>query len=400
MKFTDRFLQSIKPPEKEFCIREGHGFTLRVLPSGLRIFQYVYTFNGKRRRLNLGHYPHTSLAEAREKYHKAFLLVSNGTDPQADPLDILSIAALIDKYKRFVDQHFAASTARETIRTLDKYVRPAWGHLDIRDIRRRDAISMIEPIAVTAPGQARGVMKITQAMFTYALEREMIDFNPFSRLSAAIPTVKQKSRSRVLSDAEIKHVWDFLHDTNAPGTAETRRALLLVLVTVQRPGEVAGVPWHEIDGKWWTIRSERIKTRNRRQEDHRVYLSPLALRLIGKNPGYSRFVFYGASPKLPLQRHALSHVVSEETVGGRPDGNGNISTERLKYFGLPRWTPHDLRRTAATKLSELGCSDEIIDAILNHAKKGVIGVYNRNKYDKEKREWLILWSRHLKKIVR
>jgi len=58
---------------------------------------------------------------------------------------------------------------------------------------------------------------------------------------------------------------------------------------------------------------------------------------------------------------------------------------RQQYLGLPRWTPHDLRRTAATKLSELGCPDEIIDAILNHVKKGVIGVYNRNKYDKEKR---------------
>lgn len=76
-----------------------------------------------------------------------------------------------------------------------------------------------------------------------------------------------------------------------------------------------------------------------------------------------------------------------------------INPFRPGYRGLPRWTPHDLRRTAATKLSELGCPDEIIDAILNHAKQGVIGVYNRNKYDTEKKEWLSKWSLHLKRLV-
>jgi integrase len=80
-------------------------------------------------------------------------------------------------------------------------------------------------------------------------------------------------------------------------------------------------------------------------------------------------------------------------------GKGDKTAARKPYFGLPRWTPHDLRRTAATKLSELGCSDEIIDAILNHAKHGVIGIYNRNKYDKEKQEWLVNLSDKLLKLI-
>jgi integrase len=413
MKFTDRFLQSIKSPEKEYCIREGHGFTLRVLPSGVKTFQYIYTLNGKRHRMNLGQYPATTLAAAREKYRAAAIMVGKGMSPlelpvATEPEAELTIQKLIDEYKVFVEQNFAKSTTRETVRTLDKYVVPVWKERNAQEIRRKDAISLIDPIAATAPGQARGVMKIARAMFNYALERELVELNPFTRLPAAVPSIKPVSTSRTLSDAEIKIVWDTIHSAAPPGSAETRKALLLVLVTTQRPGEVAGMAWSEIDKKWWAIPSERIKTRNHRQESHRVFLTPLALLVIGVNPGYSEFVFPGPAvidpveqkavfP--PLQRKALSHMVCDERAGGRPAGDGKKTEVMKEYFGLPRWTPHDLRRTAATKLSELGCPDEIIDAILNHAKRGVIGIYNRNKYDKEKQEWLTKWAEYLERLV-
>ncbi len=412
MKFTDRFLQSIKPPEKEYCIREGHGFTLRVLTSGVKTFQYIYTLDGKRHRMNLGQYPAVTLAEAREKYREAALLVGKGQDPRnqsmsAKPDDLLKIQNLVDSYKAFVEQHLALSTARETWRTLDKYIIPAWKERDAREIRRKDAIDLVEPIAASAPGQARGVMKIARAMFNYALDRELVEINPFTRLPAAVPSIKPLSTSRTLSDEEIKIVWNTIHSASPPGTDETRRALLLILITAQRPGEVVGMTWSEIDKLWWTIPAERIKTRNHRQESHRVFLAPLALRIIGKNPGYSDYVFPGSAAVgtqrnavfRPLTRQALSHMVCDERVGGRSAGNGNKTQTMSEYFGLQRWTPHDLRRTAATKLSELGCPDEIIDAILNHAKKGVIGIYNRNKYDKEKQEWLTIWANYLENIV-
>lgn len=405
MKFTDRYLQSIKPPEKEYCIREGHGFTLRVLPSGLKVFQYVFTLKGKRHRLNLGHYPVVSLAEAREKYHVAFLKVSKGVNPQdhmvaVEPESSLTVSHLVAKYKLFCkEQKLENSTIQETVRTLDKYVIPFWGNRNIQDIRRRDAIDLIEPLAATVPGQARGVMKITRAMFNYALKREMLDFNPFVYVPDAIPSVKSSSTERVLDDAEIMTIWKILYSKDAPGTSVARRALLLVLVTAQRPGEVAGMAWDEIEGNWWTIPVERIKTRKSRKEVHRVFLTPLALSLIGENPGYSPYVFLGASPTSPISRHALSHLVCKETEGGRPTVEGKKSAAREKYFGLPRWTPHDLRRTAATKLSELDCVDGIIDSILNHGKTGVIGIYNRYKYDKQKQEWLTKWAEHLEELV-
>ena len=92
------------------------------------------------------------------------------------------------------------------------------------------------------------------------------------------------SRDRELTEKEIKHLWNAIDEGG--GSDGTKRALKLILITGQRPGEVVGIHRREIEGKWWTIPWERIKTRKRRQEDHRVYLSPLALSLIGDGDGY------------------------------------------------------------------------------------------------------------------
>jgi len=391
MKFTDRYIQSLKPREKEYCIRESHGFTIRVLPTGSKTFQYIYTIEGKRRRLNLGSYPSTSLSEAREKFHEVANLVSKGIDPQKPPAVVepehYTVARLIEEYLAHLEKSAARNYVKTASLTLKNDVLNNWGERQIVGIRRRDAISLVENVASRAKAQALGVLKHARAMFTYALHRELVDFNPFAGVSAAIPDITPNSRERVLSDNEIIFIWNTLSEKDSSGSQIARNGLLLILVTAQRPGEVAGMAKSEVDGEWWTIPKERAKNK----EEHRVYLTPLAQRLLPK----LICPWYFPSPDLesPIGRPALSHILSKQPK----DKEGKIT--RQQYLGLPRWTPHDLRRTAATKLSELGCPDEIIDAILNHVKKGVIGVYNRNKYDKEKKKWLIKWAKHLEVLV-
>ena len=68
--------------------------------------------------------------------------------------------------------------------------------------------------------------------------------------------------------------------------------------------------------------------------------------------------------------------------------------------GTQPFTPHDLRRTAATFLAKSGTTDDVIDAVLNHAKRGVIKVYNQYRYDREKQMALEAWDRKLKRILK
>ena len=386
MKFTEKFLLSLKPNEKEYCVREGHGFTIRVLPSGVKTFQYIYTIDGKRRRLNLGNYPHTSLAQAREKYLAAAQLVSGNLDPLApkvvivqDVIPVITISELKRLYLNHIKSHLAAQSVKNHDYRMEKHLIPAWGNKPITDIRRRDAIALIESIAALGtPGSARNVLLSGRAMYSYAVQREMIEYNPFAGVGVAVPQAAAKERDRVLSETEIKHIWETL--SNWGNSEYIRRAILFILVTGQRPGEVAQLHWNEIEGRVWTIPSERSKN----GRENRVYLTDLALSLLPKTEDYVFPASRGSHG--PLYVNTLSHHLSHHV--------------KPEYLGLPRWTPHDLRRTAATGLASLGCSDEIIDEVQNHKKRGIIRTYNRYRYDKEKQEWLVKWSEYLEVLIK
>lgn len=391
-------VKNAKPRETEYLLADGRGgLYLRVKPSGHRAWIYKYTINGAKKKINLGLYPDMSLASAREAHAQAKQLVRRGIDPSAPPTPEIvtkqtTVVDLIDLYISG-SGHLSPKTLAENKRTLEKYVQPIIGQRPAKDIRRPDAIALVERYTDT-PGQARAIMKIARAMFTWGLHREYVDFNPFAHVVAAVPAIKPHSKTRTLSDEEIKHVWQALLAEKDPRSLSTRRALMMILVTGQRPEEVTSSTYDEIavgvknrpicktcrHCGWWTIPWERIKTRNRRKENHRVYLSSLALAIVSNEQKGGPI--YPNARGTALARHALSHYVDDQ-----------------KCWGLEKWTPHDLRRTAATGLSRIGCPDEVIDAILNHVKKGIIGVYNQNKHDKEKEIWLTAWDEHLKQLV-
>lgn len=107
-------------------------------------------------------------------------------------------------------------------------------------------------------GSARNVLLAARAMFTYAVHREMVEFNPFPGVGVADPQAASNERERVLSENEIKHVWKILSQW---GNSENiQRAILFILVTGQRPGEVVRMHRKEIDGRVWTFRQKGVRT--------------------------------------------------------------------------------------------------------------------------------------------
>src|SRR5262249_48062343 len=175
-------------------------------------------------------------------------------------------------------------------------------------------------------------------------------------------------RTRVLTDDEIRALWSKL-DAVSDAVAQMVK---LCLITAQRVGEVAGMTPSELDlpKRVWNIPAERSKNGH----PHSVPLSPLALEIMGEAP-------------TNLSR---SHVTN--AVG---DAQARI--------GLPKWTCHDLRRTALSKMAELGVQPIVLGHIANHrttTKAGVtLGVYVQHQYEREKREALELWADRLEGIV-
>lgn len=458
MKFSDKFIQNIKPAAKQYYKREAEGFAVRVLPSGFKTWLFIYNHKTKRRQMNLGDYPDVSLATARERAADARKVLKEGADPQEhgfpwhhDPERVKreaekakqedeknpTVKQLATEYMRkHANVNKRASSAKEDQRLLDKDVLPAWGERKAQDIRKRDVIRLLEDAAERGPALCHNIFKLVRKMYNFAVSRDILENTPCVGVKInEIATIT--SRQRVLKEAkdnngvdEILTFWTELD--KASMSDEVKRILKLILVTGQRPGEVAGMHSDEIsievkqqkDRKgnirewkeaWWTIPVARRKVKEKSKnppQPHRVFMNSLALELIGDKEGY-KF----PSPKITKDEHgkviethidenAVAYAIRRNLKDYKPRRKISGDTVKMvkvaedKKMDLEHYTPHDLRRTCSTRLAELGFKDEINDAILGHVKSGVVGIYNRYRYDKEKQQAMEAWGRKLNSIIK
>lgn len=420
-KLVDLVVQNLKPESKSYyCMAEGEkGFGVLVYPSGAKTFVFKYKVDGVQKLLTLGEYPTTSLKDARDEYVKALSKVKDLRKGKADGVDPVkeiklkaerrikedaehrlapTVAKLIEEY---IEKHAKPNKRgwAEDERILEHDALPTWGKRKAKDITKRDVVLLLEKIVERgAPGSANNNFKIIRKMFSFAVERDILEQSPCTGVKMPAPLIR---KDRYLTEEEIRTFWNALDTCHV--SDEVKRALKLILVTGQRPGEVIGMHTSEIDGKWWTIPVERSK--NKRA--HHVYLTRTALDLIGpleildsktkemKPKGYifpcphtgKEKAIENTVPAQVIRRNLAVPVL----VNGKP-----VTENKL---GVNDFTPHDLRRTCATFMSKIGFMDEIIDAVLNHTKQGIIRTYNVNRYDKEIQSALESWERKLNSII-
>ncbi len=309
----------------------------------------------------------------------------------------LTVAGLCAEYiERHAKPHKRSWAKDQEI--LNRDVIAVWGKRKAEEITKRDVVLLLEGIVDRgAPVMANYCFAIISKMFNFAMERDILRASPCVGVKLPAPN---HARERTLSEPEIKAFWNNLE--RCAMSEEIRRALKLILVTAQRPGEVIGMRAEEIDGRWWTIKAERAKN----GKTHRVYLADLALELIGDTSG-RRYIFpaRNAKQEQAMAPQALIVALTRNRSWAVTDKNGEplygkdgrpATENRLE---VEHFTSHDLRRTAATFMAQAREMDEVIDAVLNHSKRGVIRVYNQYRYDREKQQALENWERKLVGII-
>lgn len=387
MALTDLQVRKFKPQNRRFEVLDQAGLYIRVAPSGRKTWIFRYFFDSVPRRMQLGIFPGISLAEARERHGSAMIKVQQNIDPgaelQAEKAKMKAAPTFQDLLVELWEKELREKKSGvQTRNLLEKNVAAVWGKRRVANIKRRDIVILLDRIGDRAPIVRNRVQGALSRLFNFAAERGVIDDSPCTR----IKKIPEKGRSRVLNDEEIKLLWDALDFENKAVDIYrvSKLALKLILLTGQRPGEVTGMTWAEIDGDFWNIPGERMKN----NIPHRVPLNPMAMKIIEQARIYSsdcEFVFRSShKPGVPISRHSLSRAMSRH----------------WSEMGMEEaFTPHDLRRTLRTKLAELGVSDIVAERVLGHKLQGMMAVYNRHGYDTEKRQALALWERRLREIL-
>ena len=360
---------------------EQRGLGVRVTAVGGKSFLVQYRHAGEKRRMPLGSCSAISLAKARLAARQIVGAVAAGKDPAGERKaaarearrEALTLAALIEQWEAL---HLKLKRPNYRTAATATLRRVFAKHLDMpaSSLDRAVAVRVLDGLAKDSKAAMAGATaRYGSAFFGWAVKRGTLASNPFERVPIA-PTVR---RDRVLSDDEIRHIWNASNSAGAFNGVV--RALLL---TGQRRGEVSGLTWSELDRGLtvWTLPASRSKN----GKPHVVPLSEEMQSLLDAQPRLS-----GTDLVFPGERGVFS--------------GWSKSKSRLdRRSGVSGWTLHDLRRTAATRMAELGVGPHVVEAVLNHAsghKAGVAGVYNLARYSDEKRRALELWGEHVAAIV-
>lgn len=392
LALTDRFVATCKAargqPQTDYFDERTPGLALRVSKQGHKAWSFIFTApgNDKRARVTCGTYPAMSLATARTRAREARGLVEAGEDPRiafnTQAAGAMTVTVLIES---FLEKHARPNlrTAAEIERRLRKNAIPLIGNVRIADLHRRDINRAVDPIVRRGRlAEACRVFEDLRSIMRWAVARGDLDRNPMEGMSKpAAP----RSRTRVLSDDEIRQLWSELPETLAKSKS-CQRIIQLCLVTAQRVGEVAGMQRAELDltRREWHLPGSRTKNGH----PHCVALSDLAIRIITEalaDAGNSPFVFPSNGGALPAMAVARTIVRAQ------------------RRFGIAQWSAHDLRRSAITGMARLGVPPIVLGYVANHrttTKAGVtLGVYAHYDHAVERRQALDQWSAHLANIV-
>jgi integrase len=338
------------------------------------VFYYLrYRHNGRQVMHSIGRHgspwtPDTARNRARELLGT----LAGGTDPFTKPLSSQGFGAEVELYLDRKRTSLRNGSFNEVARYLRQYSTPMH-RLRLDEIDRRTIAVLLGQIEQGRGPVARNrVRSALSAFFAWAITEGLAQLNPVQGTAKAD---EGGSRERVLSNDEIAKLWAAL------GANSFDDIVRLLLLTGQRRNEIGHLQWSEIDLARKLIVLPPDRTKNKRK--HELPLSRQALTIIERQP-----------------RRNFSPYLFSDVKGFK---NWDAAKARLdQRLEIAEWTLHDLRRTAATGMAELGVQPHVIECVLNHVsghKAGVAGIYNRSKLIEPMRSALQLWADHVTQIT-
>jgi integrase len=354
----------------------GFGHRLRLGANGKLRRSWVaqYKRTGATRRMSQSA-EKLGAEQARGWAKKVLAKVALGEDPQADSRarrdrDSLTMRSQVTEFLAAKKPELAERTFIETTRYLTdpRYFGPLH-KLPIDTITRRDIAARIVVImrerGNPTAACARGTLS---SFFTWCMKMGLTESNP---TIGSVAPAGNGGRKRKLSDSELTSVWC------ACGDDDHGRIIRLLILTACRRAEIGDMSWSELDDGTFTIPEARSKN----GKAHTLPVLPMMSRIIRDVPHMAtRNQLFGV--------HARGFTAWAQ---------GKTALDERS--GVTDWTVHDIRRTVATRMGDLGVQPHVIEAVLNHQRGGVAGIYNKSPYANEVRAALALWEDHIHALL-
>jgi integrase len=390
MKLTAATVEKLELPPGEadrIFFDDGlKGFGLRFRSGGKRTWIVQYRLGSKQRRVIIGTLETHDVPAARKLAKDMLARVHLRGDPQTEKADrraqaSVTVGSMVDRY---LTERAAKRLKPRSFEEVERHLKKHWSPLadvPIRQVTRSDVAAQLGRIAKdSGPFASNRARAALSAFFSWAIGEGLVDATPVLGTNKATEEV---SRDRVLSSEELAAIW------NHAGAGDYGAIVRLLILTGQRREEVGGMLWSEIDldKRVWRIDAERTKN----GLAHDVPLSSLAVEILRRRERSDRALVFG-SREGPFQGWSNAKSALDKRVLGKLRDQGTQKPWRL----------HDIRRTVATRMADLGVQPHVIEAVLNHIsghKAGVAGVYNRASYANEKRQALDMWGEHVASLA-
>ena len=399
MKLTKAIVEGLTLPpgtsDKIYFDDELPGFGLRLRQGGKRdgkrSWIAQYRVGSKQRRVTIGTVKTTSFDAARNQARSVLARVHLGSDPQAEKAERRARASITTgaMAERYLAEHAVKRLKPRSYLEVERHLKKHWAvfaRIPIGDVTRSDVAAQLGRITTASgPFASNRARAALSAFFSWAIGEGLADATPVTGTNKATAEI---SRDRVLTDSELAAIW------REAGIGDYAAIVRLLILTGQRREEVGGMLWSEIDatggasavGAVWHIGAGRTKN----GLPHDVPLEKAALAVLGG-----------------IERRAGRDLVfgtGEGPYQGWSRAKGALDGRIAAALRMPPapWRLHDIRRTVATRLADLGVLPHVVEAVLNHVsghKAGIAGVYNRASYANEKRHALDMWNEHVERLT-
>ncbi len=396
VKMTDKWCQARdnNRPERQIDYRDTlrTGLVFRVGPKGC-VWYYLRRVDGTLYRIRLGKWDTMKLSNARDEVVDLEAAIASGKHPaieqkrkQAEKRDkrqaqlALLTSNLIDAWTQMHFPTLSARTQRDYKKPLTEF-QEAFGDRVVTDIKRGEIIRHLDRVKARSHAQANRAAVVIRQLFAYAADRHDLKYNPASNLKAP---AKATRRKRTLDRNEIRVLWRSCELAGYP----YGHCLRFALCTGQRIGEIGGMRWADIDGRYWS----NTETKTGQRID--IYLADYALAIVEDCPQAGEYVFT-ASGRGGIRSDTWSAALARYI---RP--RIELAATELQVDPIvEHWTAHDLRRTVRTGLTGwAGVSPDTAERVLNHSISGLRANYDFADYKPHVADALQRWDAELGRI--